>query len=44
MIGTMPVVEAVETRVLRIPTDAPEADGTASWESTTLVVVLLRAG
>ncbi|WP_426625671.1 enolase C-terminal domain-like protein [Leifsonia sp. McL0607] len=42
--GTLPVVEALETRVLRIPTDSPEADGTASWDSTTLVVVLLRAG
>ncbi|WP_295118369.1 enolase C-terminal domain-like protein [uncultured Leifsonia sp.] len=44
VIGTLPTVDEVETRVLRIPTDAPEADGTAAWDSTTLVVVLLRAG
>ena len=44
MVASLPVVDAVETRVLRIPTDGPEADGTAAWDSTTLVVVLLRAG
>ena len=27
-----------------IPTDAPEADGTASWDSTTLIVVEIEAG
>jgi len=28
----------------RIPTDAPEADGTLQWDATTLVVVELEAG
>ncbi len=28
----------------RIPTDRPESDGTARWESTTLVLVEIEAG
>ncbi len=28
----------------RIPTDAPEADGTFSWDATTLIVVQVQAG
>ncbi len=28
----------------RIPTDSPESDGTYAWDSTTLVVVELKAG
>lgn len=39
-----PTVEELTTRVYRIPTDAPEADGTFSWDATTVVVVLARAG
>lgn len=31
-------------RAYTIPTDAPEADGTIAWSSTTLVVVELHAG
>lgn len=31
-------------RAFRIPTDAPEADGTLAWEATTLVLVTLEAG
>lgn len=31
-------------RVYTVPTDAPEADGTISWNSTTLVLVQLEAG
>lgn len=27
-----------------VPTDAPEADGTIAWESTTIVIVHLKAG
>jgi L-alanine-DL-glutamate epimerase-like enolase superfamily enzyme len=34
----------VSARAFRIPTDAPEADGTASWDATTLVLVELEAG
>lgn len=39
-----PVVEDFQVSAFRIPTDLPEADGTLSWDSTTLVVVELRAG
>ncbi len=31
-------------RVFKVPTDAPEADGTCEWTSTTLVLVELNAG
>src|SRR4051812_21402145 len=31
-------------RAYRIPTDAPEADGTIAWNSTTMIVVHLDAG
>jgi L-alanine-DL-glutamate epimerase-like enolase superfamily enzyme len=34
----------VETSTFRIPTDFPESDGTIEWDSTTLVLVLIRAG
>lgn len=34
----------VRTRVFRIPTDAPESDGTIEWQSTTIVLVELAAG
>src|SRR6185437_2077941 len=37
-------VTGVEARAYTIPTDAPEADGTFSWDSTTLVVVHVRGG
>ena len=30
--------------VFKVPTDAPEADGTYAWDSTTMVVVHLEAG
>ena len=36
-------VSDVRTRVYRVPTDRPEADGTLSWDSTTLVVVEIHA-
>ncbi|MEU6370250.1 enolase C-terminal domain-like protein [Streptomyces sp. NPDC046931] len=39
-----PVVERVDTAVFTIPTDAPEADGTLSWDSTTLVLAAVRCG
>ncbi|RSS72765.1 enolase C-terminal domain-like protein [Streptomyces sp. WAC06614] len=42
--GPAPVVEALHVRVLDFPTDAPEADGTAAWDSTTMVLVEARAG
>ena len=37
-------VEAVQVAAYTVPTDAPEADGTLSWEETTIVVVHARAG
>ena len=43
----MPVevpVESVDWAAYRIPTDAPEADGTFAWDATTMVVVHARAG
>ncbi|WAP60039.1 enolase C-terminal domain-like protein [Streptomyces sp. S465] len=39
-----PVVERVDSAVYTVPTDAPEADGTLSWESTTLVLATVRCG
>jgi L-alanine-DL-glutamate epimerase-like enolase superfamily enzyme len=37
-------VTRVAARAFRIPTDAPEADGTIAWNSTTLVTVEIEAG
>ncbi|HYZ81252.1 MAG TPA: enolase C-terminal domain-like protein, partial [Solirubrobacteraceae bacterium] len=39
---TTPVQE-IEVGAYTIPTDAPEADGTLAWDSTTIVVVHVRA-
>jgi len=36
-------VERVSAAAYEIPTDAPEADGTLAWDSTTLVVVEIAA-
>ena len=36
-------VTAIEVSAFTIPTDAPEADGTLAWDSTTIVVVEARA-
>ena len=36
-------VGAVEVSAYTVPTDAPEADGTLAWDSTTLVLVQVRA-
>ncbi len=38
------VIEQIKVAAYRIPTDAPEADGTYAWNSTTLVLVEARAG
>ena len=35
---------ALETAVYVIPTDEPEADGTLTWDKTTMVLVRARAG
>ncbi|WP_234358589.1 enolase C-terminal domain-like protein [Streptomyces sp. NRRL B-24085] len=37
-------VERLETAVYTVPTDTPEADGTLSWDSTTLVLATVRCG
>ncbi|WP_428485705.1 enolase C-terminal domain-like protein [Rhodopila sp.] len=37
-------VGRVQARAYTIPTDLPEADGTASWNATTIVVVHAEAG
>lgn len=39
-----PVVEDVSVAVYTVPTDAPEADGTIAWNSTTMVLAQIRAG
>jgi len=39
-----PAVTAAETAVYVIPTDEPEADGTLTWDKTTMVLVRARAG
>jgi L-alanine-DL-glutamate epimerase-like enolase superfamily enzyme len=36
-------IEAVTAAAYTIPTDQPEADGTAAWDATTLVVARVRA-
>lgn len=41
---TEPAVTAVDTGLYVIPTDAPEADGTLTWDSTTMVLVTVQAG
>ena len=42
--GLGAVIERLECAVYSIPTDQPEADGTLSWQQTTLVVVQAAAG
>lgn len=38
------VIDAVTAYVYEIPTDAPEADGSLAWSSTTLVLATVSAG
>jgi L-alanine-DL-glutamate epimerase-like enolase superfamily enzyme len=37
-------IAAVHARAYVVPTDAPESDGTAEWNSTTMVLVEVQAG
>ncbi|HUZ94526.1 MAG TPA: enolase C-terminal domain-like protein [Edaphobacter sp.] len=37
-------ISASKVRVFTIPTDAPEADGTYAWNSSTMVLVTLESG
>jgi L-alanine-DL-glutamate epimerase-like enolase superfamily enzyme len=41
---TEAAVEQLEVAAYEVPTDAPEADGTLAWDSTTVVVVHAHAG
>jgi L-alanine-DL-glutamate epimerase-like enolase superfamily enzyme len=38
------LVGSVEASAYTVPTDAPEADGTLAWDSTTMVLATVRAG
>ncbi|RZQ64572.1 enolase C-terminal domain-like protein [Amycolatopsis suaedae] len=40
----VPAVGSIDARAYRIPTPGPEADATLTWDSTTIVVVTVRAG
>jgi L-alanine-DL-glutamate epimerase-like enolase superfamily enzyme len=40
----LPAIERVRAFTFRFATDAPEADGTISWDATTLVLVEVEAG
>jgi L-alanine-DL-glutamate epimerase-like enolase superfamily enzyme len=40
----MTAIDLLEVAAYEIPTDAPEADGTLAWDSTTIVVVHASAG
>ena len=37
-------IDNIEVSAYTVPTDAPEADGTISWDSTTMVLVRARSG
>lgn len=39
-----PIIYGSKVQVFTVPTDAPEADGTLNWDSTTMVLVSLDAG
>jgi L-alanine-DL-glutamate epimerase-like enolase superfamily enzyme len=41
--GPVVPVESLTASVYTVPTDSPEADGTLSWEATTMVLVEVRA-
>jgi L-alanine-DL-glutamate epimerase-like enolase superfamily enzyme len=38
------LIESVDVSVYTVPTDAPEADGTYAWDSTTMVLVEVTGG
>jgi L-alanine-DL-glutamate epimerase-like enolase superfamily enzyme len=38
------IIEHCEVEAFKVPTDLPESDGTAEWDSTTLVLVRLKSG
>ena len=38
------LISSVQAHAFRFPTDAPEADGTIAWNSTTMVITTVEAG
>ncbi len=38
------LIQKLAVSAFKVPTDAPESDGTAQWDSTTLVLVTLSSG
>jgi L-alanine-DL-glutamate epimerase-like enolase superfamily enzyme len=44
MLRSTPAITDITARVFRIPTDEPEADGTISWDHSTMVLVEASAG
>src|SRR5579864_1364726 len=42
MISSEPKITETTANAFTIPTDAPEADGTFAWDSTTLIVVEMK--
>lgn len=43
-LGEQPAVDRVDVAAYTVPTDAPEADGTLTWSSTTMVYVEVTGG
>jgi hypothetical protein len=43
MTSTGPRIETLDVTVYRVPTDAPESDGTLAWDATTMIVVETEA-
>ncbi len=39
-----PAIDSIDVSVYTVPTDAPEADGTIAWDSTTMVLVRINSG
>ena len=37
------ILESARVQVYTVPTDAPESDGTLSWDETTLILVEIEA-
>ncbi|MEF0941335.1 hypothetical protein [Rhizobium sp. BR 362] len=44
MTSVSPLIDRLECAAYKIPTDAPEGDGTFEWDSTTMVMVEIWAG
>ena len=44
MSGRAATIARLSVSAYRVPTDAPESDGTLQWDSTTMVLVELEAG